>query len=120
VAEFYPTFYFDALTNGSLASKAQQMQTYVQYSTHVLSTLHETVVPCTSAQNNYSNFFQQPMKIHINGLDVLNRYEEPYRLTHYLPGAVSFNVNVGFRSSNIGSFFASTNSYFLTLQNLTF
>jgi hypothetical protein len=120
VAEFYPTFYFDAITAGALTSKAQTMQTFIQYSTHVLSSIHETVIPCISAQNNYSNFFQQPMKIHIDGLDVLNRYAEPYRLTHSLPGAISYSLNVGFRSSNIGTFFASTNSYFLTLQNLTF
>lgn len=120
VAEFYPTVAFDAITNGALTSKAQPMITQIQYGAHVLSTVHETLVACTSAQNNFSNFFQQPIKVNIDGRDVLGRYEEPYRLTHYLPGGFSFNLNVGFRSSNISAFFASTNSYFLTLQNLTF
>lgn len=119
-AELYPTFMFAPITNGALASKAQTMTTYVQYSTHYLSSIHETVVPATSAQNNFSNFFNQPIKISLNGTDLLGRYQEPYVLTHYLEGGVSYNLNVGFRSSNLQAFYASTNSYFLTLQNLSF
>jgi hypothetical protein len=51
---------------------------------------------------------------------VLGAYQNPYTLTHTLPGAVSYQTNIGFRSENLSLFFPSTNSYFLTIQNLSF
>jgi hypothetical protein len=119
-AELYPTFQFDTMTTGALTSKSFPMQTLVQYSTIWLSTSHETRVPGVLAQDGYSNFFQQPIKISIPGTQVLGSYVHPYRLYHYMEGALSYNTNVGFRDSNLNVFFASTNSVFLSVQNLTF
>jgi hypothetical protein len=85
-----------------------------------LSTFHQTQVAGISAQNGYSNFFQQPIKISIPGTQVIGSYSNPYVLTHSLPGAVSYQTNVGFRSGGVNIFFGSTNSYFLTVQNLSF
>lgn len=119
-AELYPTFQFDTMTTGALTSKAFPMKTYLQYGNAWLSTVHETRVSGTSAQDGYSNFFQQPIKISIPGTQVLGLYEQQYRLYHYMEGALSYNINVGFRDSNLNVFFASTNSVFLSVQNLTF
>ena len=119
-AEIFGTFQFDSLTTGALTSKAIPMNTYIQYGTSYLSTLHETQIGATNSQNGYSNFYQQPFKISIPGTQVLGAYENPYVLTHSLPGAVSYQTNVGFRSENLNLFFPSTNSYFLTIQNLSF
>jgi hypothetical protein len=119
-AELYPTFQFDTMTTGALTSKSFPIQTLVQYSTIWLSTSHEARVPGVSAQDGYSNFFQQPIKISIPGTQVLGSYTHPYRLYHYMEGALSYNTNVGFRDSNLNVFFASTNSVFLSVQNLTF
>jgi hypothetical protein len=119
-AEIFGTFQFDSLTTGALTSKAIPMNTYIQYGTSYLSTLHETQIGATNSQNGYSNFYQQPFKISIPGTQVLGAYQNPYVLTHSLPGAVSYQTNVGFRSENLNLFFPSTNSYFLTIQNLSF
>lgn len=119
-AEIYPTFQFDSITNGSVTSKSFLMSTCVQYGTRFLSTSHETQVAGIQSANGYSNFFQQPIKISIPGSYITGAYQNPYVLTHYMPGAISFNTNVGFRSGSMNTFFASTNSYFLTIQNLSF
>jgi hypothetical protein len=120
-AEIFPSLQFDSMTTGSLTSKAFLMTTYMQYGNAWLSTVHQTQVAGVTAQNGYSNFFQQPIKISIPGSSVLaGGYQNPYVLYHTLPGAISYQTNVGFRSQSINAFFASTNSYFLTIQNLSF
>ncbi len=119
-AEIYPTFQFDTLTAGALTSKALPMSTFIQYSTIYLSTFHQTQVPAIASANGYSNFYQQPIKISIPGTQVLGAYQNPYILNHVMPGAISYQTNTGFRSGDITAFFASTNSYFLTIQNLSF
>jgi hypothetical protein len=119
-AEIYPTFQFDTLTAGALTSKALPMSTFIQYSTIYLSTFHQTQVPAMASANGYSNFYQQPIKISIPGTQVLGAYQNPYVLNHVMPGAISYQTNTGFRSGDVTAFFASTNSYFLTIQNLSF
>ena len=118
--ELFPTYQFDTLTTGSLTSKALPMSTFIQYGPTYLSTFHQTQVAAITAQNGYSNFFQQPIKISIPGTQVIGSYSNPYVLTHSLPGGVSYQTNVGFRSGGVNMFFGSTNSYFLTVQNLSF
>lgn len=118
-AEIYPTFQFDSLTTGALVSKSFPMTTYLQSGQTWLSTSHQTQVAAVTSQNGYSNFFQQPMKISIPGSSILG-YQNPYVLYHTLPGAISYQTNTGFKTQNVNAFFASTNSYFLTIQNLSF
>ena len=119
-AEIFPTLQFDSLTNGALTSKAFTMSTFLQREGTWLSTLHETQVMGITSQNGYSNIFQQPIKISIPGSAIINNYQNPYVLYHSLSGAISYQTNVGFRTPDIHAFFASTNSYFLTIQNLSF
>jgi hypothetical protein len=118
--EVFPTFQFDSMTNGSLTSKAFPMSTSIQYAQSWLGTTHQTYVAGITAQNGYSNFFQQPIKISIPGSAIIGAYANPYVLYHSLPGSISYQTNVGFRNQGINAFFASTNSYFLTIQNLSF
>jgi hypothetical protein len=118
--EAYPTFQFDTITNGSVKSVAIPMYTYIQYGTSFLSSQHETLVAGTQSANGYSNFYQQPIKFSIPGTQVIGSYANPYVFQHVLPGGISYLTNLGFRSPNLNTYFASTNSYFLTVQNLSF
>jgi hypothetical protein len=118
--ELYPTYQFDTLTTGSLTSKAIPMSTFIQYGNTYLSTFHQTQIAANASQNGYSNFYQQPIKFSIPGTQVLGAYQTPYVMTHVLPGAISYVTNNGFRSGNVNIFYGSTNSYFLTVQNLSF
>ena len=118
--EAYPTFLFDSLTTGAIVSGAYPMTTYLQYGNTFLSTSHQTLVIGATAENGYSNAFQQPIKLSIPGSNFIGAYQNPYVLYHSLPGAISYQTNIGFRSPGVTQFFASTNSYFLTVQNLSF
>ena len=118
--EVIPTFQFDTLTAGSITSVLYPITTYVQYGNTYISTSSETRVAGTASQNGYSNFFQQPIKMSIPGSQVLGAYQNPYVLSHSIPGAISYQTNIGFRSPSMTVFYASTNSYFLTIQNLSF
>lgn len=117
--ELYPTYQFDTLTTGAIASKAIPMSTFVQYGTTYLSTFHQTQVAGITAQAGYSNFYQQPIKISIPGTQVTGAYANPYVLNHVLPGGISYITNVGFRTGGVNIFYASTNSYFLSVQNMS-
>jgi hypothetical protein len=66
--------------------------------------------------NTNSNFFNQPIRITFPG-NILT-YRNPYVLTHYLPNAVSSNSNQGLYTSNVTLAFGSTNSLFVSIQNL--
>jgi len=118
--DIHPTIQFDSLTTGAITSVALPITTYLQYGNTWLSTTHQTYVAGITAQNGYSNFFQQPIKMSIPGTAILGNYANPYVLYHSMPGAISYQTNVGFRSQGMNAFFASTNSYFLTIQNLSF
>ena len=118
--QFSPTFQFDTLTTGSIVSVLMPMTTYIQYGNTFISTSSETRVAGTTATNGYSNFFQQPIKMSIPGSQIIGAYENPYVLSHSMPGAISYQTNIGFRSPSLTAFYASTNSYFLTIQNLSF
>ena len=119
--ELFPTFQFDTLTAGAIASQLYPMVTTVQYGTSYLTMSNETRVAGTTAVNGYSNFFQQPLKFSIPGSQVISGgYTAPYVLSHSMPGAISYQTNIGFRSPSMTAFYASTNSYFLTVQNLSF
>jgi hypothetical protein len=118
--ELFPTFQFDTLTTGAIASQLYPMVTSIQYGNSFLATSNETRVSGYTATDGYSNVFQQPIKMSIPGSQVINAYAQPYVLSHSMPGAVSYQTNVGFRSPSMTAFYASTNSYFLTIQNLSF
>lgn len=118
--EAYPTFEFDTLTNGTVVSKAIPMNTYIQYGNTYLSSYFQTIVPGVNSANGFSNFYQQPIKFSIPGSNVSGLFQNPYVLTHNLPGGISYQTNIGFRSPSLNVFYASTNSYFLTVQNLSF
>ena len=120
IFELHPTIQFDSLTTGAITSASYPMTTYLQYGNTWLSTTHQTQVAGSFAQNGYSNFFQRSIKMSVPGSSILGNYQHPYVLYHSLPGAISYQTNIGFRSQGMNAFFASTNSYFLTVQNLSF
>jgi hypothetical protein len=118
--ELYPTFAFEPLTAGALTSKLQPLVNTIQYGPHILSSIVETRIPCISATSGFSNIFQQPLKFSIPGSTITGNYVNPYTLTHSMTGGLSYGLNVGFRDSNLTVFYPSTNSVFLSVQNLSF
>ena len=68
---------------------------------------------------NISNYFAPKIKMSMPGSVVQSFYTNaPLMLGHYLPNAVSLNVTQGFLNSNTTVFFGSTNSVFISVQNM--
>jgi hypothetical protein len=68
---------------------------------------------------NISNYFAPKIKMSIPGSVVQNFYPNaPLVLGHYLPNAVTLTTTQGFLNSNTTVFFGSTNSVFISVQNM--
>ena len=68
---------------------------------------------------NISNYFAPKIKMSIPGSVVQNFYPNaPFVLGHYLPNAVTLTTTQGFLNSNTTVFFGSTNSVFISVQNM--
>lgn len=68
---------------------------------------------------NISNYFAPKIKMSIPGSVVQNFYRNaPLVLGHYLPNAVTLTTTQGFINSNATVFFGSTNSVFISVQNM--
>ena len=68
---------------------------------------------------NISNYFAPKIKMSIPGSVLQNFYPNaPLFLGHYLPNAVTLNTTQGFLNSNATVFFGSTNSVFISVQNM--
>jgi hypothetical protein len=68
---------------------------------------------------NISNYFAPKIKMSIPGSVVQNFYPNaPFVLGHYLPNAVTLTTTQGFLNSNATVFFGSTNSVFISVQNM--
>jgi len=68
---------------------------------------------------NISNYFSPSIKMSIPGLVIQSFYRNaPLVLGHYLPNAVTLGTTQGFVNSNATVFFGSTNSVFISVQNM--
>jgi len=117
--EAYPTFMFGNLGLQSSDPVPIYMSSFIQSGTNYTSSsiFQNTLYPSQYAVNR-SNSFYQPMKFTLNGATVQGMYPNSVRLAHYLPNAYTVGVTQGFSNSNVSVFFGSTNSLFLSIQNL--
>ena len=68
---------------------------------------------------NISNYFAPKIKMSIPGSVIESFYPNaPLVLGHYLPNAVTLTTTQGFLNSNTTVFFGSTNSVFISVQNM--
>ena len=66
-----------------------------------------------------SNYFSPSIKMSIPGSVIQSFYRNaPLVLGHYLPNAVTLATTQGFLNSNASVFFGSTNSVFISVQNV--
>ena len=127
--EVLPTLLFDKLaytlsdwtTDSQKVPQQIYMSSFVQFGgrNYFSSQMSQTMMYPLAYDSNTSNLFNQPIKINLTGAQLLPTYnQQPYTLGHYLPNGRSLgNVN-GFSNSNVTCFFGSTNSLFLSIQNL--
>jgi hypothetical protein len=127
--EVLPTILFDKLAYtlsdwNTTAQKVPQqiyMSSFIQFgiSNYFSSHMSQTMMYPLQYDSNTSNTFNQPIKINLTGSVLSPTYnQQPYTLCHYLPNGKSVGNTNGFSNSNVTCFFGSTNSVFLSIQNL--
>ena len=116
--DIYPTYVFDNLNTGATAFKLINMSSFIAYSNTFLRPTAESYVFAQNKTANYGNIYNQPIKMQIAGSNFVNNYASPYVLCHYLTGGYSVGLQNGFADSNVNIQFGSTNSLFLSVQNL--
>lgn len=117
--EIYPTFVFPRLNTGASGYMLINMSTMLAYGPSYLSNnIASSWVYAGTQTSGFGNVFQQPIQMQIPGSLVRSNYAYPYRLVHNLPDSVTSNLTPGFTSGNIDVRFGSTNSVFLSIQNL--
>lgn len=116
--DVYPTYVFDNLNTGASAYKLINMSTFIAYSNTFIRPTANSFVFAQNKTVNYGNIYNQPIKMQLPGSNFVNKYTSPYVLCHYLTGGYSVGLQPGFADSNVEIQFASTNSLFLSIQNL--
>lgn len=118
--DLYPTFVFSGIYQGASGYLVTPMSTFLQYGSGNYLTSYQagTWVYGTNTSNAFGNVYQQPIKLQIPGSVVVNNYTNPYIVCHNLVSSLTFDTTNGFKTSNIDVRIGSTNSVFLTIQNL--
>lgn len=116
--EIYPTFVFPRLNTGATTYSLFNMSSMIAYGSNYLSPVASSWVYAGTTTSGFGNVFQQPIQFQIPGSLIQNKYSSDYYLVHNLPSSVTSNLTDGFVSGDIQVQFASTNSVFLSIQNL--
>ncbi len=117
--EFYPTFVFPRLNTGASAYLLINMSSMLAYGPNYLSNnIASSWVYAGTTTSGFGNVFQQPIQLQLPGSLIKNKYAYDYTLVHNLPDSVTSNLTNGFTSGDVTVRFGSTNSVFLSIQNL--
>lgn len=120
----YPSLFFTQLAyslDPSYPLRPMNISSFIQYGgiNFLSSQMSQTMIYPTVSANSASNIFNQPIRITIPGSLITNIYsQKPFFLSHYVPNAVSLSSSNGFSNKNVSCYFGSTNSVFLSVQNL--
>ncbi len=90
----------------------------IAYGTSYLTPMASSWVYAGTTTSGFGNVYQQPIQLQIQGSEVVNKFSADYRLVHNLPDSVTSNLSPGFVSGDVEVRFGSTNSVFLSIQNL--
>jgi hypothetical protein len=117
--DVYPTFAFTELNTGATGSLVLPLSTVIYRDGTLLSnTVNTSYMVANSKTNGFSNYFNTPIKLQVDGNDVAGNFDKQFRLYHYMPTALTLGLSPGLKSSNVTVQYSSTNGVFLSLQNL--
>lgn len=116
--EITPTFVFPRLNTGATGYSLIPMSTMIAYGPSYLSPVATNWVYAGTQTAGFGNLYQQPIQLQVPGSLVNNKYAYDYYLVHNLVSSVTSNFAPGFVSGDVQAQFGSTNSVFLSIQNL--
>ena len=124
--DFFPTLAFTELNTGATGSLFLPMSTFIQYGDTTANATNSNLLPyvntswvnANSKTAGFSNSFGQQLKLQIPGSVINGNWASNYILYHYMPAALTFNVTPGLRANTVTVRGSSTNSIFISVQNL--
>lgn len=116
--ELYPNFVFPRLNSGATGYSFIPMSTLIAYGKGYLSPVATNWVYAGTQTSGFGNPYQQPIQLQIPGSLLVNNYASDYYIVHNLVSSVTSNLADGFVNGNVEARFGSTNSVFLSIQNL--
>lgn len=124
--DFFPTFAFNELNSGATGSLFLPISTFIQYgdtsanatNSNLLSYVNTSWVNANSKTTGFSNSFGQQVKLQIPGSVVNGNWASNYILYHYMPAAITYLTTPGLKSNSVTVRGSSTNSLFISVQNL--
>jgi len=124
--DVFPTFAFNELNSGSTRSLVTPISTFIQYgsldpsvnNSNLLKYVNTSFLIANSKTSGFSNYFQQQLRIQIPGSAIYGAFSNDYVLYHYMPGGLTINLDPGLKASSITVNYSSTNSVFISVQNL--
>jgi len=126
--DIFPTFVFarNGISPYSAKTLILPISTFIQYgsltenvqSSNLLPYVNTSYLVANTVTTGFSNYFQQQIKLQIPGSLIAGNWENDYILYHYMPDSISFGASPGLRNSTITIQYSSTNSVFISVQNL--
>ncbi len=118
--DYFPSFVFSGIYQGASGYLMTSMSSFLQYGTGNYLTDNQagSWVYGNNTSNAFGNLYQQPIKLQIPGSVIVNNYTDPYIFCHNLVSSLTFDTTNGFKNCNIDVRVGSTNSLFLSIQNL--
>ena len=126
--DIFPTFVFaqNGVSPYSAKTLLLPISTFIQYGSLTANTQSSNLLPyvntsylvANTVTAGFSNYFQQQIKLQIPGSLISGNWDSNYILYHYMPKSISFGTSPGLRSSTITIQYSSTNSVFISVQNL--
>ena len=115
--DYYPNFVFSYMNN-TAATKVYPVSTMVVHATTTIGNTNNAWMVANGFTTGQSNSYQVPMRVSLFGADVLNTYDQDCVLLHRIPASLGYGISGGFQSPVVQLFTMSTNSVYLTVQNL--
>jgi hypothetical protein len=124
--DVFPTFAFNELNTMASHSMVTPISTFLQYgslapsaqNSNLLQYVNTSYLVANSKTVGFSNYFQQQIKLQIPGSAISGNWTSDYILYHYMPGALTINIDPGLKASSVTVKYSSTNSVFISVQNL--
>ena len=117
--DVYPTFMFNELNTDATGTNFIPLSTTIYRGNTLLSNVVNTsYLVANSKAAGYSNYFQAQIKLQVPGNAVTGFFNQQFILYHYMPNALTYLTSPGLKSNAVTVQYSSTNSIFLSLQNL--
>jgi hypothetical protein len=116
--DYYPNFVFSYMNN-TAATKVYPISTMVVHDNiRTIGNTNNAWMVANGFTVGQSNSYQVPMRVSLMGADVMNTYDQDCMLLHRIPNSLGYGISGGFQSQTVNLYTTSTNSLYITVQNL--